>query len=697
MFDYQGRIGTRSDGKMTWDFMVSLDGGAAAPNMLLSSEINARDNPWPAGFTLANLKGDVRVRREGVSWDQVSGVNDEATITTSGLIDLRDAGEPDFVTVRLANAQVDRSALNMIAAGSAGRAEELWDRFQPEGRYDALIGYRSDAPAAQAATVTIEPRQITLLAGGQRVPVTGHQGAVRIDRQHAAFDNMLLQIHEQQLARAERRDDVVLQDPPSQLSVNGSWTFAGEKPSFEIAGDWTSGRFHSPLIPEFLEVIGQQSQADRLREFDPAGVFDMRYQASRGDPDMPPDYRLDVRPHSVEFLLRGTRVSLASESGDITLTPGFVTLDQIVGACRLEDRDARFAVDGGIKTSDPLDAALSIDYQGPLRSSQVVAFLPDAVNNALTALEFRDPGGSTLKQGWLHVRKSEAEGGGWQTEFTGRIETRGAEFVAGLRFSEVDGWVDLDVSHESGRPPRLSAVSRADRAVVLGRTLFALEAPFSFNQAGDAIEIPSAHARSGDGAIAASATVGVGGRRDYRVRVDLAGVPMGSVFTAPPNDSASAAPATAPADRRVPGKVYGSLSLSGLRGEPASKRGRGIVRVVNGHLSSIPLVLQALQVMQLTLPLSGGLDFADADLYIVGDTAHFEHILFESTVGDSAALQLLGEGTLDLTTMEVTARFRPRSGIAILRDIIGGIGDMLYEIEVTGPLSAPQARVVPLP
>ena len=41
--------------------------------------------------------------------------------------------------------------------------------------------------------------------------------------------------------------------------------------------------------------------------------------------------------------------------------------------------------------------------------------------------------------------------------------------------------------------------------------------------------------------------------------------------------------------------------------------------------------------MQLTLPLTGSLDYADADWYLIGDRVVFEHLLFESSVGSTAA------------------------------------------------------------
>jgi len=291
------------------------------------------------------------------------------------------------------------------------------------------------------------------------------------------------------------------------------------------------------------------------------------------------------------------------------------------------------------------------------------------------------------------VRQS---GEGWQTEFNGRIQTNAASFVAGVQFSNVDGSLDIDVTHETGRPITLSAVARANRAVVFGQELTNVEAPITVNDAGDALVLPAVQARANGGAVSASATVGMGERRDYQVRLDVAGVPLGSTLGLP-TESERPANAADASHKPVAGKIYANLGLEGIRAEPASKRGRGIFRVLNGRISSIPLLLQLAQVMQLTLPLSGGIDYADADIYVIGDMAHFERILFESTVGNAAALQLIGEGTLNLNTMEVAARFRSRSGLVGVRDLVGLFGDMLYEIEITGPLRDPKARIVPLP
>jgi hypothetical protein len=98
----------------------------------------------------------------------------------------------------------------------------------------------------------------------------------------------------------------------------------------------------------------------------------------------------------------------------------------------------------------------------------------------------------------------------------------------------------------------------------------------------------------------------------------------------------------------------------------------------------------------LTLPVDG-LNYAETEFYLVGDRVYLERVLLENTLRDNALLQIEGAGTLDLASFELDARFRSRSGVAVVRDVVGGIGDRLAAIRVTGPLWDPEASVMPLP
>ena len=47
--------------------------------------------------------------------------------------------------------------------------------------------------------------------------------------------------------------------------------------------------------------------------------------------------------------------------------------------------------------------------------------------------------------------------------------------------------------------------------------------------------------------------------------------------------------------------------------------------------------------------------------------------------------------------LELDLRFRTRGTLDLIQEIVGGISDRLVAIAVTGPLSDPQAKIVPLP
>jgi hypothetical protein len=259
----------------------------------------------------------------------------------------------------------------------------------------------------------------------------------------------------------------------------------------------------------------------------------------------------------------------------------------------------------------------------------------------------------------------------------------------------VDGAFDLDVHYVPGQPLGLNILADVERATVMGQVLTNLHAPIALTDNGELVRISSLRADARDGVVSADVAAGVGERLDYETRIELVGVPLDGFARAP---SETIVPAAATPDRPKPeGLVYASLSMSGLRALPDSRRGRGVVRVMHGKLAALPLTLQIMQVLQLTLPFTGGLDYADADMYLIGDRVVFERILFENSMGENAMLQLLGQGEMNFDTLELDLRFRPRSGVAGIRDIIGLIGDQLYEIELTGTLGEPMSRVIPLP
>jgi hypothetical protein len=230
----------------------------------------------------------------------------------------------------------------------------------------------------------------------------------------------------------------------------------------------------------------------------------------------------------------------------------------------------------------------------------------------------------------------------------------------------------------------------------MGQDLRHVQASVHLSEKGDEVIVPDLRADAGNGTVTVEAAIGIGERDDYTVAARLTGVPVSDFVIRDPNAVEETMATEEAAQAVVSGQLYASVDLSGRRDHPEHRVGRGVARVLEGRLADLPLTLQLLHLLQLTIP-PDGLDYADAEFYIAGDRAVFERILFEGTIGQTAAIQLLGRGEMNLDTFELAARFRSRSGVAILRDIVGEISDQLAVLEVTGPLWSPSARLVPLP
>jgi hypothetical protein len=279
-----------------------------------------------------------------------------------------------------------------------------------------------------------------------------------------------------------------------------------------------------------------------------------------------------------------------------------------------------------------------------------------------------------------------------------------ADFVAGVRCSEVTGDFDISAHHRPSHPTSLNLSAHATGLRTLGQDLTDARWTLELTEDGTMAVVPDFRAIAGDGTVAAEIQVGLGDRKDWLANVDLAGVPLrGFASTADGDgafeDESEPGGAERPNNRGASpsGEVFASIALQGVRDDVAQRTGRGVIRVIHGRVASVPLALQLVQVTQLTAPIRGSLDYADVDWYMSGDRVVFERILFESTLFNNAVLQLIGEGEMQFSTTELNTRFRSRSGLALVRDIMGELSDQFYIIEVTGPLRDPKARLIPPP
>ncbi len=474
-----------------------------------------------------------------------------------------------------------------------------------------------------------------------------------------------------------------------QMLLNGRSNFGARPTTWEVEAELKQARLESASMPQFLRAFADDQAVNIYQDCKPVGLFDAHLNTSSRN-----DWLFTIRPHLLGMTWNQRPVLASFEEGHIVMKAGEIRLEDIHG----RHDQGEFHLTGNVVTGQPdVDVTLRISHTGQVRSDFVQAFLPQTVMNALDGIKFNDVGPTSLNDCDLRLTQFDSGNGtkAWRTSFVGSAQTTKAEFHAGLQFNDVAGKISIDLLQAQGEPLKLDLQATADQASAMGQSLTNVQATLRASDDGQILQMPLFRGDAGNGAVSAQAWTGIGDRHDYEAQITMAGVPLNEFMLANPQ-SGSVEPTEAK-QRGAFGEMYANISVSGDRTDSSQRRGRGVIRVVNGRLVGFPLVVQLMQVAQFTAPLGGNLDFADAKMYIIGDRVMFENITFESTMGSNALLQLSGEGEMDYNTFELNTRFRSRGGIKFISDVISSVGDALYQIELTGPLSNPSARLVPLP
>jgi len=686
LFQYDGKVTTNANDRIEWDFNVRLEQGRARPESSLADALGQTDEVWPTGIVLDRFRGAVNINQDEATWNDVTAVAGETSLSTTGHFDFRSGVDDDFVEVAVTKVPLQPFVLNAISREQRADSEQWWERLDPAGVFDAVVRYEKSSEIQTDTRLSITPVSFELTLGGQRHAFVHRGGAMVFDRQGAVFNQL-----EVESVAEDRR-------PDGSIIIDGRHLWSDDGEGSEISGEWQGGRFESPLVAEAIRSFASEATQEKFQALQPSGLFNAIFTIGRngGGDGSAFHYRFDMQPRSLAMHLNDTPVVADILQGSVVIEPDRITLDGLHG----RHVGGEFQVGGSVSMKPPISADLLIAYQGRARSNQLEAFLPRVAREAMDSLKLQDGESTILRDGRLQLVQPESgtsEPAGWRTAFAGTVITEGASFVAGVPFTEVKGEFDLNVHHVPGEPLRLTMDCQLDHAKVMGQSLTNMTAPLRLNDAGDEAIISPIRADVERGAMSGEARFGIGGNKGYSTSLELAGVPLGRFISDPLEMDDPAEGATNQSDHSMDGLVYASVSISGQHDDPTSRRGRAKIRVLDGSMARIPLVMQAVQLLQLTLPFTANLDFADADMYLVGDRIVFERLLFESTVGNNATMQLFGEGEMNFETLELNLRFRSRSGIALIREIVGGVSDRLFAIEVTGTLRKPISRIVPLP
>lgn len=667
--NHTGVITADDQGRPTFDFAVELYDATAEPNEELFETMSELGLPSPRGLSLENVHALVHITPETVRLVDFTGHRGDAVITADADVDLTADPIETELRVDFDNLDIERYLIDLTPGNGRRKTAELWDRYQPTGTYDAKLHYHSIGDEAEQAQITIRPRELRIMIGEDPLWLVADTGRIVLHRGRVVFDDFSL------IVRNGNRDE-------GTIRLDGSYGLATSKNAMLLKGTWKGGQLASPLITEALTLIGAEDHALRYARHNPSGEFDAEFSFRSAHGSRPAEYEFTIRPKTLGFHLNDVPIFADMARGsEITVTPGRIVIRELSG----EHAGGTFLLDGAIDVRDGFDADIEIGYYGRVDSPQLLALLPSSVRDVLKTLDLQGAEPVRLSNSRLRLIQLDPGQNTWSTLFTGRLQTQGASLKLGnVEITDVDGAFDILAEYEPDSGANVSIDIDAHRALFIDRELTEVTAQLVIDGPGRRISLKEFRARVYDGIVTGYADIGLDHDSAYEAALVLATVGLGGILS----------PETMAGDGTTGagGEIYASVRLQGRRGLPDTRRGRGALRVVYGRMADMPIILRVMQLFELMPPLSGTLDFADVAFYINGDRLVFEKLFMECPT-----LQVLGDGQMRIPGFELDLRLRTRGTVPVMRDIVAAVSNTLFQVEVTGPITDPNAKLIPFP
>lgn len=594
--------------------------------------------PWPRGFVLDRVTGSLEGSHDGLRFLGIEGRRGDARCLLHGTVGFDGGLNLDAQCYGL---ELEHWLLDALDPMVRDGARNWWDRLVPIVRIDGGLSIRG-AVASPSITAWARPVEASILADGARTIFRRMDGL-------AVWDGDALTC-----TGLRGHND----DGWSSSCLDLSWADGAIDASMAADGVWTNApavrQALSLVAPEALGVLaecGLEARCDlAARVHGP--LSDLSIEAT-----VHPDVGVvgsGERAVPVAFD-RGSAVRFMN--GRIT-----VTLDEV----RLPG--GRVRVGAVIDPSSPdliaqascraelggwypgLESVFGAAASSVLRSAD--AHWSDVILGDLEVISRPSP-----LQPSLIVRGTALM---QDASFTGMVPIEGATGSASILVESMPTGVAV---HLDASAPVISAVGRP-----LTMGTLSLERPAG----GERIEIRRFGIGVGEGSASGSGWA----HPDGSWRLD-ATLDRGSVW---------AIGGDLPGSR--PGLIDARIELDGTHG---ARTGKGSFSASGLTLGGGSIGLGLLQLAQLSLPGFDRLEQAKGEFTLDGDIATVTGL---TVAGDSLTLE--GSGTMNVATSALDLRLSSRSGLPVLGQVLGALGDAFLRIRVTGTISDPQPALEPV-
>lgn len=593
--------------------------------------------------------------------------------------------------------------LALFSKQVAAKVSELRDQFKPAGLTDLAAVIAGGGPLGTHSTVELSALDgIEIELFGDRLSVTDSQGLARL----VSNDNTPGLAVEFEGFRAET---YYSGEKSGTLAIDGKISDLGTGPRTGPLGE--QGELTVGLLnARFESLLTEHTIRDRagpgIREFvakgQPTGAYDIWLSPRKtktGDWSM----RGTLSPRSLAITLENGRTSFEAMTGEVEFD-GSVngTFRDIAGESLGDGTPWTFLANGSWLVQDTGTLSLRAQLSGETTalSRTLLAVVPPEVAVTLKELSVTAVGPILLTRGNLRI-DDDGTPGGKAVRFDGALRVEDIAFDAGVPITDATGTIEFSADSPAHSKPTYEMWSFFDsfRAAKVGMTNGRVRV------AGDAkigqVLVPLVSADCYGGRVSGSMqmTTDAAAVKHYETNMAFSGVrfapvlnDLGTLKEESRGPASSLAPYD-PSEDTSRGTMDARVSIGGVIGDEAARRGRGALQVGGGAVLRLPLVLPLVQVSNLQLPTEERLNRAVGDFYIDGS-----NIVFEDLSVFSESVQIYGYGLVSWPALDLNLRFNSRSlsRIPLLSTLLEVVRDQIISTTITGTLKDPNVSTVPL-
>lgn len=662
-----GPVEVDSLGHIRYGLMIRIRDGSVEPRDHLAELLGARGAFWPSDLVLESLDVELFANERQVEIKTCTGASGPLRFDMMGDYHLV---EPELTSIdaQIWNATLQERLLELVSGDTRRILEELYERWSPRGRMDVEVAVRGRGEGA--TSVRIDEADLSFDIGGEEQGARIVGGALAIRPGSIVFEDLELD------GRSGEQLD-------GQYGFTGAMRWGGEEPTSDLRARVVAGRFESPILNDLSVVFAGREAVQPYLDARLRGRFDAEARVQRSH-DASTDWSIDLTPKYVEAVYGGAEMAAEFDRGLLAVDNGLLSLEGISGVCR----SGAFAVSGDIVPGDVVDVDLRFDYDGAIRSPEVLALLPDEAAEVLDGIDFIDGGRTAIRGGRLRLGIDVADG---RTEaaFEGDLMLDGASLDAGVDIEGISGRFGMRVAIMEDASPEFGLEGVADSLRVLDKDISQLDVRLQLDDPGTSVVLETLSGDLAGGEVFASGQYELAGDRNWFLDVLVADASLSTMF---PSQEESAEEADT-----LDGRLYAGVSMSGSIDGPGQRFGRGTVRIYEGEMGPLPVVVGVYQILQLSMPIVEAPQYVSVDYHQVGDEILLDRIRIESQMGGVVAFSLTGEGSFDWESKRIDAVLRPRSGWAVISDLVGAVLDQFYAVGVEGPIDDPDVFIIPFP